>query len=326
MFQNVKKRATRRGWPIHGYVGPNGGGKSAAMVWDTLPSLEAGRPVLSTVRLLDYENPRACEGWRMQDGVQVECETCLTQWETLSAFDGEVEDAPEFREHGHAHPLWTPLRDWKQLMEASKCDVLLDEVTGVASSRTSQSLPAPVANKLVQLRRVDCVVRWSAPAWARADLIIRECSQAVTYCQGFLTKESGEADRMWRQRRLFKWKTYDAQLFEDFTSGKRETLGSELVDWHWGPRSPVFGAYDTYDAVSTVGTVTDAGRCYECGGKKSIPACKCDHSHALPVLDKSAGGRAQPVPGAMPVPGRRRSDVSATVGNLAAIRDTAGVQ
>lgn len=306
MLQNTKKRATRRGWPIHGYVGPNGGGKSAAMVWDTLPSLDAGRPVLSTVRLLDYQNPRPCEGWRMQDGVQVECETCQAASEARSHEDDD-EDA--VRPHMQAHPLWVPLRDWKQLMEASKCDVLLDEVTGVASSRTSQSLPAPVANKLVQLRRVDCVVRWSAPAWARADLIIRECSQAVTYCQGFLTKESGEADRMWRQRRLFKWKTYDAQLFEDFTSGKRESLGAELVDWHWGPRSPAFGAYDTYDAVSTVGTVTDAGRCYECGGKKSIPACRCDHSPVISTPKTGAGGRPKAVPGPVPAAGKRRADV-----------------
>ena len=43
----------RRGFPIMAYVGPNGGGKSLAMVKDTVPSLRAGRRVLSTVRLLD---------------------------------------------------------------------------------------------------------------------------------------------------------------------------------------------------------------------------------------------------------------------------------
>jgi hypothetical protein len=49
MFRNAGKRARRRVMPIHGYVGSNGGGKSAAMVWDTLPSLLAGRRVLSGV-------------------------------------------------------------------------------------------------------------------------------------------------------------------------------------------------------------------------------------------------------------------------------------
>ena len=65
--------------------------------------------------------------------------------------------------HGAAHPSYEPLREWQQLLDAESCDVLLDEVTGVASSRESAGLPAPVANKLVQLRRADVVVRFSAP-------------------------------------------------------------------------------------------------------------------------------------------------------------------
>src|SRR5438105_3161500 len=67
MLHNSKKRARRRAYPIHAYVGANGGGKSAGMVWDTLPSLDAGRSVLSTVGLLDYANPRPCEGWQGRD-------------------------------------------------------------------------------------------------------------------------------------------------------------------------------------------------------------------------------------------------------------------
>ena len=52
-----RARDARRGLPIHAYVGPNGGGKSLAMVNDTIPSLDAGRPVLSTVRLIDWRAP-----------------------------------------------------------------------------------------------------------------------------------------------------------------------------------------------------------------------------------------------------------------------------
>jgi zona occludens toxin (predicted ATPase) len=55
----VTKREQRRSEEIHFYAGTNGGGKSFAAVYDTIPTLQLGRPVLSTVRLLDPVN-RAC--------------------------------------------------------------------------------------------------------------------------------------------------------------------------------------------------------------------------------------------------------------------------
>jgi hypothetical protein len=302
MFQNPRKRAVRRGLPIHGYVGPNGGGKSASMVWDTLPSLEAGRPVLGTVRLLDYNNPRDCD----DDACESDPESghylrALPDPHIIeAAFAVESESSRRvqlLRElgdvigvHKAPHPLWIPLTDWQQVLDARGCDLLLDEVTGAASSRESHSLPAAIANRLVQLRRNDVVVRWSAPSWARADKIIRECSQAVTYCTGHFPKavQDEGGNRQWRNRRLFRWKTYDANAFEDFTTGKREELETIVGDWHWGPKSPAFRAYDTFDAVLTVGTVNEAGSCYRCGGTRRRPACRCrDHE---PVLSATAEG------------------------------------
>lgn len=280
MFQNVKKRAARRGWPIMGYVGPNGGGKSAAMVWDTLPTLASGRPVLSTVRLLDFEDPRDCEGCD-----EVGHERPIYAPPVPGAGPEAAREVIGTRVHKAAHRLWVPLRDWQQLLDATGVDVLLDEVTGVASSRESHSMPAPVANTLVQLRRADVVVRWSAPSWARADKIIRECSQAVTYCRGYLPArgEDSTTDRAWRQRRMFKWQTFDAADFEDFTSGKRESLSPWSTDWHFGPKSPVFSAYDTFDSVSTVGTVSESGACYRCGGTRPRPKCSCEPVTVSPV-------------------------------------------
>lgn len=276
-FQSPRARAIRRGYPIHAYVGSNGGGKSAAMVWDTLPTLAAGRPVLSTVRLLDYENPRPCDD-----------EDCTS------------------RDHGQhlaAHPLWVPLTSWDQVLQAEFCDVLMDEVTGVASSRESTGMPAAVANLLVQLRRRDVVLRWSSPAWARADKIIRETSQAVTYCTGYFPVDEvddGDADRQWRRRRMFKWSTYDAADFEDFTAGKRETLKPWTSQWFWGPTSPVFSAYDTMDAVLTIGTVLDTGRCATCGGTRRAPACSCDDYQrpARPARPRAKDLTPSPAPAA----------------------------
>lgn len=315
MFQNVRKRASRRGWPIMGYVGPNGGGKSASMVWDTLPSLAAGRPVLSTVRILDYVNPRECDGCDEPDHLRpIYGPVVLRRGHEPAPVDEDliqadaVTGAPEMvldddgvpirriighEVHKQAHPLYVKFSRWEQLMEARGCDILMDEVTGVASSRESQSMPAPVANKLVQLRRADVVLRWSSPSWARSDKIIRECSQAVTYCRGHLPKTAPGTDRLWRQRRLFVWKTYDAMDFEDFTSGKREQLPALQSDLHWGPKSPVFKAYDTYDSVASIGTVTDSGRCYSCGGRREIPKCRCsDHGTESGHAEAESGGKA----------------------------------
>jgi hypothetical protein len=285
------KRARRRSLPIMAMIGPNGGGKTAAMVWDTLPTLDAGRPVLSTVRLLDWRDPRPCEGWQGVRGQEEDCAACA------------IEDV---RPHGQAHPLWMPFTRWEQLLEASRCDVLMDEVTGVASSRESHSMPAPVANALVQMRRADVVIRWSAPSWARADKVIRECTQGVTHCVGFMGKSAGDADRLWRQRRLFRWRTYDAALFDEFTEGKRQQMKPLGTDWAWGPGSDVFGAYDTYDAVLSIGTVTERGSCYRCGGSRPRPRCSCPADHPDTPDESPAGsprsgvqaiGRRRRVPG-----------------------------
>ncbi len=326
MFQNVGKRSQRRAWPIHGYVGPNGAGKSACMVWDTLPSLEAGRRVLSTVRLLDYRHPQTCPGCSepghrrfVYGGAQTLDDVALLLDVPVAELDGAMvqqvyEERPVIGEtiHQKAHPLYVRLADWQQVLDAGDCDVLFDEVTGVASSRESMGLPAAVANLLVQLRRADVVLRWTAPDWSRADVIIRQCSQAVTHCQGHLPKQSGDADRLWRQRRLFRWKTYDATMFDDFTSGKREALSPWVNDWHWGPKSPAFGAYDTFDSVSVVGTVSESGTCYRCGGTRRRPACSCAKTPV--ALSEAAGVLAGGPEGVRESPaapaGRRILDLS----------------
>lgn len=224
-------RRARRGTSIHAYVGANGGGKSLAMVHDTLPSLAAGRRVLSTVRLLDPET-------------------------------------------GKPHPLYEPLRDWSQLLTAEHCDVLFDEVVGIASSRESHALPVQVQNLLVQLRRRDIVLRWTAPNWARADKIIREVTQAVTVCRGFLGTRAEGA--LWRRSRLFWFKTYDAVMFEEFTIDKTARLSAEASAFFWGPGSLAFASYDTLGQVERVGEVLDSGRCAHCGGRRQIPVCRCD--------------------------------------------------
>lgn len=314
-----RARAIRRNYPIHGYVGPNGSGKSANAVLDTVPSLRTGRQVLSTVRMLDGLNPRPCEGYRLDTSDQldsgkpvdleraqmVDCPICVG---ALADPEGEV------FAHRQAHPLWVPFTSWTQLLAAKRCDVLMDEVTGIASSRESHGMPSIVANKLVQMRRDDVVIRWTAPSWARADKIIRECSQAVTYSTGHFSKvhRDEEGQRAWRNRRLSRARTYDAQMFEDFTVGKREQLKPWCVSMVWLPRSGAFDWYDSFDSVLTIGTVNASGTCERCGGSRPRQKCSCApdaHDHGdgplLRLPDRTGAEAAKPRP-VRPAPGGGR--------------------
>lgn len=236
-FRVTPKIWRRRSVGIHGYVGLNGAGKSAAMIRDTIPSLRKGRRVLSTVPILDPAT-------------------------------------------GEPHPLYDPFTDWAQLINAKSCDVLMDEMTGIAGARQAMSMPVEVQAILDKLRKADLVVRWSAPDWSRADSIMRDNTQAVTYCDGYLSKRTdkrshdGEA-RLWPPKRLFRLRTYDPREASDFTPSGLRRMRALSVEWWYGPGSIVFNTYDTSAPVTRVGMVLDSGRCIHCGGRREIPKCSC---------------------------------------------------
>lgn len=248
--KTARARAARLSFPIRAYVGPNGGGKTACMVFDALPALLSGRRILSTVRLID---PRT----------------------------------------GRTPSNFVLFEDWDQLLEAKHTTVLMDEMVGIANSRSASSLDVRAQNKLMQLRRADVDLAWTAPNWARADKIVREVTQAVTECRGsFPARVVGNAARaqppaegeptnaepaervLWRPKRLFAWKTFDTIEFEEWTAGKREKAAPIAKNYYYGPGSPVFDAYDTLDAVSIVAGMTPEGTCDICNGSVRRHVCK----------------------------------------------------
>lgn len=239
----VKARERRNSFTIHGYTGSNGGGKTMAAVYDSLPALAAGRPVVSTCRILDPAT-------------------------------------------GEPHPLWVPLDDFRLLLDLSYCDVILDEVTGVASSRDSAGMPSAVLNRLMQLRKGDVTIRWTTPNWKRADTGIREVTQGLTTAVGLMpanvvsTSEDGMV-RRWRPRRLFVWRTYDARNFDEWTTAKERSKTSTYrirpvaQQVLWGPGALVRDCYDTYEHALSLGVVSDAGLCMDCGGGRTKRKCLC---------------------------------------------------
>ena len=268
--QRLRGRSLRRAFPIVMYTGKNGSGKSAAMIYDTLPDLDNGTKVLSTVRLLDYRNYRPCDD-----------DNCLD----LS--HGK-------KGHMAAHPSWVRFTDWTQLMDWKNGPVLMDEITGVADSNATEALPAVVANKLAQLRRDDVSIRLTGLNFIRANKRIREAVVAVVKCKSMYAKtvqSDDGSDKVWQQRQYAVWDTYDAQTLpvddhSDKAYAKAEHLNKARM---WLPDSPALWAYDTYDAVDRVGWVSDSGRCITCDGTRRTPECSCEEYQAKKPVRASKG-------------------------------------
>jgi len=242
----------RRSLPIRMYVGANGSGKTALAVRDLIPSVLAGRPILSTVPIIDFRT-------------------------------------------GELYKNYVRFDSWSEFLDEDfrSADILMDEVTGIANARASQSMPIQVQSMLDKLRKRDLTLSVTAPAWGRADTTIRTTCLAVTLCRSYFpdrsaARGSGNDVPAWYPRRLFRARTFDALGFEDFNRARAEgntirskPLRAEVVEWWWGPALPwrpasaAFASYSTMDPVSRVGEVLDSGRCAHCGGTRPIPKCTC---------------------------------------------------
>jgi len=264
------------------------------MVYDTLPSLAAGRHVLSTVRLLDYADAHLC-GERDHDICDDPANHELYDVEALEhmleareatgasgARRWRTASLPPLppRFHRAAHPRYIRFTGYEQLMVFRDGDVLLDEVAGVASSRDSMSgMPTQVANLLMQLRRRNIALSWTSPAWARADKIIREVTQAVTLMSGFMPVASPPAadgsPTLWSRKRCFEARTFDASAIEEFTARRAIDVKPDVRAYYWAPGSQMFSAYDTLDPVQALGWAQASGLCGGCGGKRSPVKCTC---------------------------------------------------
>ena len=254
--RGAKAVAVRRGFYIHAFVGANGGGKTLCAVRTLLPSMAAGRPVLSTTRLL-----AATEGWT------------------------DAADVPD-------DPLYVRLNRLSQLVNVRGADLLMDEVAASASSHQSERVPAEVEITLQQLRKLDARLFWTAPDWRRAQKFLRELSRAVTYCKGFMPVTESDGDRSWRQTRGFVWTTFDASAFDEFqlptTERRRKAMRRVCREIYWRPRHVDQWRYDTYSSVDRlVDDLPDKGDCLCCG--MPVPKGRCDCAKSSCVCLDLAG-------------------------------------
>lgn len=258
----------RRSFPIRAYVGPNGGGKSLCMVEDVLPTLRGIRWV--------------CHNPDHEHTARGETEGFRRVLSTIKLVDGE----------GKPHPLYDPFEDFEQLLHAEHVDVLMDEIVGIANSRDSRSLPSPVQNVLVQLRRRDVTLSWSAPNWARCEKILREVTQLVVECRGYFSGHGAAVEnsgvQLWAPKRVFKFRAFDTIEFEEWTAGRREKVAALDRQWFKGPGSRAFATYDTLGGVAMVTGGDNDGRCPYCDKKLRVEYCKghtdveiAEHQHGV---------------------------------------------
>lgn len=250
------KLAARREAEIHAYVGKNGHGKTLCMLRDTAETLTG---IEWDCDQEDHEHTR--------QGITHGVRRVLS---TVRIYDQD----------GNPHPLFDPLESLDQLAGFEHGDLLLDEIVGVAHSRDSGSLPAQIYLKLQQLRKVDVVVRWTAPDYARADKTIRETTKAVTLCEG------GHPDRsspgLWKANRYFEFHTYSSADFDEFTAKRSQKLDPLAREYLWAPHHPeVLASYDTRQSVLRLVATDDHGLCMACGGTRRRGECTCsDYLHA----------------------------------------------
>lgn len=172
------------------------------------------------------------------------------------------------------------LHDWQQILDAEHADILLDEVSSIASSRETEALPPQIATMLQQLRKRDLVLRWTAPSWSRADRILRETTKTVTICHGYFSKAMNDSE--WRQNRLFRFVTYDSMDYTDLEINQAQRKFDALSShWFLLSRHLARCCYDTLASVSTIGTVLMSGRCAVCGGRRRVPECSCQDYRQL---------------------------------------------
>lgn len=249
-------RTRRRSFNIMAYDGPNGSFKTAAMVFDTLPTL---------------------------DGIKWQCRVKDHAHTLRGVYEGEryvLANLDLFDTvTGQLHSRAVRLTEWRQVLDAEHCDVLFDEVMGVASARDNGGLPGEVAMLLQKLRHFDVSLRYTSPRFGAAHIDLRSPTKAVTSCRGFMpVRKSGMA---WAANRLANWRTFSTEDYEDAAPSKADRdrmkgIRAKIVAWVWGPGSRMFAAYDTLGVVNVLAKALPSGTCSVCGGRRPIPQCRCE--------------------------------------------------
>lgn len=245
------------GSTITAFVGSNGDGKTlGAVAFYVEKALRKGRPVWATFDILDTAT-------------------------------------------GERAPNTYRLQSWHQLLDLHDCLLVLDEINSEFPSRGAMQLPPELMSLIHQLRKPKVDLIWTAVNWSRADVALREATKVVIAAKGYMPEKwerepntanlrhpSGKRQRNstgkplrledeWPPMRLFKYVTYDASSFEDFTIHATQNAKILKRRWYWRPWHNHQNMYSTDQTVPLLDNVSATGTCLTCGGQRSRKVCKC---------------------------------------------------
>lgn len=195
---------------------------------------------------------------------------------TLLAVELAIADLKAGRPVYSTVPLSTPygdsipVRSLSHLLSITDATVLLDEIAVIFSSRSGSSVPSEVVTFLQTLRHRGVSVMWTAPTWRRADLLVREVTQAVVTVRPLMRRQV--KDSLWGRP------VVSAVGVLDTTSVAVDAAPDRVLRRRlWLPmRSPALGAYDTHADTPQVGRLIPGGPCPDCGGTRTRPKCSAD--------------------------------------------------
>lgn len=167
--------------PITAYVGVNGSGKTLSAIAFALRDLKnTGRPLVTNVAGLGAEHYYI---------------------EGVEELPGLFEWLKTYHDYS-AHPR----------LKVGTCNVVLDEAGAMFASRDTGRNKA-FEKSVQQLRKYDARLLWTAPAFARADKILREVTFTAILCQSLRKKRT--PGLAWPSTRLVLQKAFDVSRLDN---------------------------------------------------------------------------------------------------------------
>lgn len=170
-----------------------------------------------------------------------------------------------------------PITSLRQLLTLHDATVFLDEIAVIFSSRDSLAVPREFDKFLQTLRHQRLTLRWTAPAWARADLRVREITQVVVSVNP-LGKYVRKGD-FWPTPLAVMAGALDCTSVgvddkPEKVLRRRVFLPKRLGGW---------GAYDTHADTPRIGAAPHSGACVDCGGTVAKPRCSPERHRDLGI-------------------------------------------
>lgn len=183
-----------------------------------------------------------------------------------------------------------PLRSLRQMLDIRDATILVDEVATVLSSRSTGSLPDDVVTFLQSMRHQRVTFRWTAPAWARADILVREVTQVSVPV--FYLGRRRVAGSFWPRPLLIGAAAMDVTGLPVDKSPEKVMRGSRRV--FIPSHLPGYGFYDSEADVSRIGWQRQGGHCVDCGGARRPEPCNVERHELLGIDPRGAAdyGRA----------------------------------